>query len=160
MNIQQCCALYENNNGFPRLLTPHELSGTVVSNVEQRAPTPSSKLLCVRSHLSRNLDIGAAVDTFIVLRHIVFFSLSTQPQFSFSFTCKLLTICCAPFAKLVMHTGDKIHNQHFFWTLCVCDGHIYQTLLLLARYLQDMYITDYLQFSYSALYAAAASFWI
>ena len=73
VNIQQCCALYENNNGFPRLLTPRELSRSVLSNVEQRAATPSSKLLCVRSHLSRNLDIGAAVDTFIVLRHIVFF---------------------------------------------------------------------------------------
>ena len=47
-----------------------------------------------------------------------------------------------------------------FSELGVCDGHIYQTILLLARYLQDMYITDYLQFSYSALYAAAASFWI
>ena len=47
-----------------------------------------------------------------------------------------------------------------FSELGVCDGHIYQTILLFARCLQDMYITDYLQFSYSALYAAAASFWI
>ena len=107
MHIQQCCALYENNNGFPRLLTPRELSRSVVSNVEQRAPTPSSKLLCVRSHLSRNLDIGAAVDTFIVLRRIVLFSLSTQPQFSLSFTCKLLNDLLCTIRKICHAYGRQ-----------------------------------------------------
>ena len=33
-----------------------------------------------------------------------------------------------------MHTGDKIHNQHFFWTLGVCDG-IYIKLYF---FLQDI----------------------
>ena len=47
MNIQQCCALYENNNGFPRLLTPRELSRSVVSNVLRRRPQSS----CVCVHI-------------------------------------------------------------------------------------------------------------
>ena len=145
---------------FPDFWLPvsyRDLSLATLSNVLRRRPQSS----CVCVHICLATWILALQWTHLLYcATLYFFSLSTQPQFSFSFTCKLLTICCAPFAKLVMHTGDKIHNQHFFWTLCVCDGHIYQTLLLLARYLQDMYITDYLQFSYSALYAAAASFWI
>ena len=151
MNIQQCCALYENNNGFPRLLTPRELSRSVVSNVLRRRPQSS----CVCVHICLATWILAPQWTHLSYSAtLYFFSLSTQPQFSLSFTCKLLNDLLCFICKIGHAWPTLFLNSVSVWR------HIYQTILLLARYLQDMYITDYLQFSYSALYAAAASFWI
>ena len=96
VNIQQSCALYENNNGFPRLLTPRELSRSVVSNVLRRRPQSS----CVCVHICLATWILALQWTHLLYCAIaiVLFLLSSQPQFSLSFTCKLLndllcTIC-------------------------------------------------------------------
>ena len=45
-SLHNSAALIENNDGFPRLLTPRELSQAVVSNVLQRRP--QSSRVCAR----------------------------------------------------------------------------------------------------------------
>ena len=116
-------------------MTPRELSRSVLSNVEQRAPTPSSKLLCVRSHLSRNLNIGATVDTFIVLRRsVLFFTFNAAAVFPF-FHMQIVK----RFVVLHLQNWSCIRETksitNTFSELCVCVTGIYIKLYF---FLQDI----------------------